>query len=216
MSTIKICGLTCVDDAQAASTSGADLLGLVFHRPSPRFVEPNEASRLTEAVAARWIGVFVDTDPEEILRIADAADLHGVQLHGGGSAAAVERLHRAGLHVIVAHRVSRQEDLATVGRSGADVDLLDTFDPDRPGGTGRSFDWRLAADVSRTHRVLLAGGLTPENVGRAIRTIRPWGVDVSSGVESVPGCKDPDKVRRFVDAARTAFGREGDRDEHER
>ena len=205
MNTIKICGLTRAKDARTAADLGADFLGLVFHRPSLRFVSPDDAARLTSAVPARWIGVFVDAPSDEILRIAGATGLHGAQLHGDEPPAMVDRLRRAGLLVIRAHRIAGADDLKAMNGFDADADLLDTFDPGRRGGTGRTFDWRFAADAARTRRVLLAGGLDAENVGDAIRTVRPWGVDVSSGVESGPGHKDPEKMSRFIDAARAAF-----------
>lgn len=205
MSTIKICGLTRADDARAAADLGADLLGLVFHRSSPRFVSPEDGARLTKAVSARWIGVFVDAPSDKILRIADAIGLYGVQLHGDEPPSIIAPLRQAGLFVIRAHRIARGGDLRAMEGFDADADLLDTFDPKQHGGTGRTFDWRLAAGVARERRVLLAGGLDAENVRNAIRTVRPWGIDVSSGVESGPGHKDPKKVARFIDAARATF-----------
>jgi phosphoribosylanthranilate isomerase len=209
MSAIKICGITRADDARAAVAQNADLLGLIFHRPSSRFVLPDDAARLTKAVPARWIGVFVDAPADEILRIAAAVGLHGVQLHGAEPAALVDRLRQAGLFVIKAYRIARAEDLASLADSNADANLLDAFDLVHPGGTGRTFDWHLATDVPRAQPILLAGGLHAGNVTEAIGTVRPWGVDVSSGVESSPGHKDPEKMARFVEAARAALATEG-------
>ena len=208
MNAIKICGLTRANDARTAVDLGADLLGLVFHRPSPRSISPTEAIRLTKTVTASWVGVFVDTPIDRILRIADTAGLYGVQLHGAEPGDSVSRLRRAGLFVIRAHRIARAEDLPPAD-SEADADLLDAFDPTQPGGTGKAFDWRLAIDMTHERRILLAGGLDARNVAAAIGTVRPWGVDVSTGVESSPGHKDPEKMARFVASARAAFAGAG-------
>lgn len=218
MSVIKICGLTRVEDAVVALESGADFLGLIFHRPSTRYVETGAAVALVKALgdralSARWIGVFVDESPDEVRRIVDAVGLDGVQLHGDEEPEDVERLRRDGLFVIKGHRISGSEDLARLDAFEADAHLLDTHVPGSPGGTGKTFDWSLAARVPGEHCILLAGGLTAENVAEAIGTVKPWGVDVSSGVESAPGVKDPDKIRRFIAVARDAFVREGGRDE---
>lgn len=214
MSVIKICGLTRVEDAVVASETGADFLGLVFCRSSPRYVETRTAAALVRALGdralpAQWIGVFVDESPDEVLRTVDTVGLDGVQLHGRERPEAVERLRRNGLFIIKGHRVSGSEDLAKLGAFKVDAHLLDTHVPDSYGGTGKTFDWSLAACVSGERRILLAGGLTVSNVAKAIDMVNPWGVDVSSGVESAPGVKDPDKIRRFITVARDAFAQEG-------
>ena len=218
MSAIKICGLTRVEDAVVASESGADFLGLVFHRSSSRYIETSAAASLVKVLkdrdsSARWIGVFVDKSPDEVRRIVDAVGLDGVQLHGDEKPEAVERLRRDGLFVIKGHRISGSEDLAKLDAFEVDVHLLDTHVPGSPGGTGRTFDWSLAARISGEHHILLAGGLTADNVAEAIGMVNPWGVDVSSGVESAPGAKDLDKIRRFIAIARDALALEGGRDE---
>lgn len=218
MSVIKICGLTRVEDAVVASKSGADLLGIIFHRPSPRHVDTGTATALVKALkdralSVRWIGVFVDKSPDEVSRIVDAVGLDGVQLHGSETPKFVERLRGDGLFVIKGHRIAGSDDLARLDAFEVDAHLLDTHVPGLPGGTGKTFDWSLAASVSGERRILLAGGLTAGNVAEAIATADPWGVDVSSGVESAPRVKDPDKIRRFIAVARDAFGREGGRHE---
>ena len=210
MSVIKICGLTHIEDATLSAECGADLLGLIFHRASARFVDPEEAAALVRAVQApsvRWIGVFVDEKPDDILRSARTIGLQGVQLHGKEPPNVVDRLRGEGLFVIKAHRVSGSVDLARLDAFEADAHLLDAYAAEAAGGTGRTFDWSLAGDASTDRRVLLAGGLTPDNVAEAIRSVRPWGVDVSSGVEAAPGRKDSEKIRRFIAAARAAFDR---------
>ena len=217
MSVIKVCGLTRVEDAVIAVESGADFLGLVFYRSSPRYVETGTASALVEALKdhtslPRCIGVFVNESTDEVLRVVDAVGLNGVQLHGSEGPEVVERLRRDGLFVIKGQRIAGSEDLARLDAFEADAHLLDTHVPGLPGGTGKTFDWSSAARVSAKYRILLAGGLTADNVGKAISTVNPWGIDVSSGVESTPGMKDPDKIRRFIAAARDAFAREGGQD----
>ncbi len=214
MSPIKICGLTRVDDALVAAEAGADFLGIIFHAPSPRAMRPAEASSLIHetkqrAPSAKWVGVFVDAPLERVRRIVDTAKLDGVQLHGDEPPEAVEQLVRAGLFVIKAFRVAARNDLAKLDDYSPSAFLLDTYAPDRHGGTGQAFDWSIALDAATQHRILLAGGLTPENVASAVEAIHPWGVDVSSGVESAPGRKDVEKMRAFIAAARHALNEKG-------
>jgi len=218
VSVIKICGLTRVEDAIVAAESGAEFLGLVFYRSSPRYVETRAATALVKMVkdrdsSARWIGVFVDESSDEVRRIVEVVGLDGVQLHGREGPELAERLRGEGLFVIKGHRIAGSEDLAHLDAFDVDAQLLDTHVPGSPGGTGKTFDWSLAARVSGERRILLAGGLTVDNVAEAIGTARPWGVDVSSGLELAPGIKDPDKIRRFTAVARDAFAQEEGRDE---
>jgi len=210
---VKICGLTRVEDVVIAVESGADLLGLIFHRPSPRYVATETAAALVKTLKdrtspAQWIGVFVDESPEDILQIVNEVGLSGVQLHGDEKPGDIERLRRDRLFVIKGHRISGRDDLAKLDAFDVDAHLFDSHVPGSPGGTGKTFDWSLAASISGEHRILLAGGLTADNVSEAICTVNPWGVDVSSGVESAPGVKDHDKIRRFVAEARAAFAKQ--------
>jgi len=213
MSVVKVCGLRRESDAIDAVTLGADLLGMVFYRRSPRAIGETEAASLVKTVRrlhadARFLGVFVDEPVESILRIAATLNLYGIQLHGDEPSEVVHRLGEAGLFVIKAHRIGARSDLSRVGTYGANADLLDTHVPGLPGGTGTAFDWSLASDRTSSQPILLAGGLTPDNVEDAICTVRPWGVDVSSGIECEPGIKDFRKMQRFIESARAAFARE--------
>jgi phosphoribosylanthranilate isomerase len=221
MSVIKICGLTRIQDALVASQLGADYLGLVFHRPSKRFVNCETATALANAVRAtdshpQMIGVFVDEPIDLILETVETVGLDGVQLHGSERPDMVADLRARNLLVIKGHRIAGHEDVAGMDAFDADIHVLDAHVAGSQGGTGRTFDWSLAAQASLTHRILLAGGLTATNVACAIETVRPWGVDVSSGVEASPGVKDAGKIREFIAAARTAFEVEGGRDGQER
>ncbi len=213
MSAIKICGLTIVEDAVAAAEAGATHLGIVFHKQSSRYVSLRRARTLIREVRCRghacdWIGVFVDQPAGRILRIADQLGLNGVQLHGSEPTAAAESLLQHGLFVVRAFRVSQTSERKAPIAQPASAYLLDSYDPDRFGGTGRSFDWSMVPELQLDRPILLAGGLAPENVAAAIRIVRPWGVDVSSGVEIAPGKKSADKMCRFVAAARAALQRE--------
>lgn len=207
MTCVKICGLTNVHDALLSAAAGADLLGLIFYPPSPRYVTPTQAGRIVEAVRrtalpACTVGVFVDEELARVRQTLSVCGLDYAQLHGAEPPGATAALLGSGYNVIKAFRVREgfvPEELAAYR---ATAYLLDTYVPGQPGGTGQAFDWNLAARARIYGPVILAGGLTPDNVGQAIRTARPWGVDVSSGVEREPGHKDADQVRRFIAAAK--------------
>jgi phosphoribosylanthranilate isomerase len=197
---VKICGITNEDDALLATALDADALGFVF-AASSRQVHPEIARDIVRRLPreVHTIGVFRNERPERIVEIVNRAGLHGVQMHGHEPPAEVEWVRKRVQFVIRAYSAG-DPALVDASRSAADIILVDSPDP----GSGRVFDWRLAEGAPRGKRILLAGGLTPENVGEAIKLVRPWGVDVSTGVEQKPGRKDPAKLRRFVEAAREA------------
>jgi phosphoribosylanthranilate isomerase len=199
---VKICGITNEDDALLAIALDADALGFVL-APSPRQVDPETVRDIVRRLPreVHTIGVFRNERPERIVEIVGRAGLRGVQLHGHEPASEVKWIRERVQFVIQAFAAG-DPALATAGASAADIILIDSPDP----GSGKVFDWRLAEGAPRGKRILLAGGLTPENVGDAIRLVRPWGVDVSTGVEAKPGRKDPVKLRRFVVEAREAAG----------
>lgn len=204
----KICGITRVEDAELAAGLGADFLGLNFWPGSKRRVSPEFAAVLAAAARAtapqvQLVGLFVDQSEGEIVGIANALVLDVVQLHGDEPPALVAALATRGLRVWKAHAVSGPADIDGLRAWPADAHLLDAPSAGR-GGSGTTFDWaHAAAAVAAGHRVVLAGGLTPDNVADAVAQVRPFAVDVASGVESAPGIKDPAKVRAFLAATRT-------------
>lgn len=202
--TVKICGITNPRDAAVAVEAGADWLGFVFYPPSPRYIEPAAARLITDDLPdhVQAVGVFVNEPNEQLRRIAEAAGLDILQVHGDESPEQLAEL--AEWQVIKALALRGSADLSRLQAFAGLPLLLDTPTPDY-GGSGQVGDWNLAAEAARRHAVILAGGLTPDNVGAAIAAVRPAGVDVSSGVEASKGRKDHDKVRAFVAAARAAL-----------
>lgn len=199
---VKICGITNSDDAQAAVEAGADALGFMLYEKSPRRVNLDQARaiirRLPPFVAR--VGVFVDPAPDDVIRAIEESGIDTVQFHGAES---VEFCRRFLVATIKAFRVQGEETLRQVGEYDAMAWLLDSYVPGQPGGTGATFNWELArAAVRLNPHVILAGGLTPANIQEAIQVVRPYGVDVSSGVESAPGKKDHALIRRFIEAVR--------------
>ncbi len=202
---VKICGITRWEDAQLAVELGAAALGFNFYVPSPRYIDPAAARaiilKLPPMVTA--VGIFADeADDEHMARIAKQAGVMAVQIHGpkiprlDGILGEFQRIRgvavKNGFHA------------GTLRPFAGDVILLDAFDPKLLGGTGKSFDWALAREETRFATIILAGGLTPENVGQAIREARPFAVDVASGVEASPGVKDRSKLRAFFQEVRRA------------
>jgi phosphoribosylanthranilate isomerase len=201
---IKICGLTRFEDAELAVQLGADAIGFVFWPDSPRAVRPEavrEIVRHLPALPVR-VGVFVNAAPGEVARVADAAALDAVQLHGDEDVH--EYLHLAPRVIKAVHVGSEAAIDAAQRLPGHVVALVDAVDPARRGGTGSLADWTGAARLARRRPVMLAGGLTDENVGEAVLAVRPWAVDVSSGVEWTPGLKSPDRLRAFFARMREA------------
>ena len=209
---IKICGVTRPEDAHLAASLGVDAIGFNFAPHSPRRVDAARARALAEGLPPflTRVGVFVDAEPEAMLAAAREAGLHVLQLHGDESPGFCQALR---FPWYKAHRVGDGFDPAGVARWGGGTFLLDAASPDRQGGTGRSFDWGIARRAAAHGRVILAGGLTPDNVAEAIGAARPYAVDVASGVESAPGRKDEALLRAFVTRAREAAARLTPREE---
>jgi phosphoribosylanthranilate isomerase len=203
---IKICGLTRPEDAAFAASIGTDWLGLNFWPRSRRFITREQAAEVAAAArAARsdvgLVGVFVDQPLEEVTELVDALRLDFAQLHGDETPDYVRSLGRRALKAIA---LTSQRDVDRLDDYSCDIFLVDTPSPGR-GGSGEVGDWELARQAGKIHRVLLAGGLTPDNVAGAVAWVAPHGVDTASGVESTPGRKEPSLMERFVTAARAAF-----------
>jgi phosphoribosylanthranilate isomerase len=202
---VKVCGITNAEDASAAVEAGADALGFIFYEQSPRYVVPAVASRIIAELPPLVlpVGVFVNEGLATVRSIMDTCGLAMAQLHGDESASYCRELSRP---VMKALRLKDRGSLLALaeyqGRGGVRGFVLDSFSEIAYGGTGQVTDWTLAAEVAKSTPILLAGGLTPENVAQAVRTVRPYGVDVSSGVESAPGKKEHAKLRAFVEAVR--------------
>lgn len=194
---VKVCGMTQWEDAKYAVEQGADAVGFIFYKKSPRSVTMKEAREIILKLPpfVDTVGVFVNESPDRVNKIADYCGLDLVQLHGEESPAFCRKIHR---RVIKAFRVADLQSIKQMEKYSVSGFLLDTFCDDLHGGTGRTFDWNLALPAKKMGPVILAGGLTPRNVAQAVRQVRPYGVDVCSGVEKTPGIKDPEKVRAFL------------------
>jgi phosphoribosylanthranilate isomerase len=199
----KVCGITNPGDARVAADAGADAIGLIFAE-SPRRVDIEEARKISIALpdGVLKVGVFVDVDPEEVLRIAREVGLDLAQLHGDEAPETVAAIRGAGLPVMKALRVRNAEALADIQSYEADLFMLDAWSARVRGGTGETFDWGLAKSVKGRGNIVVSGGLTPENVREAVEFFEPYGVDASSSLEERPGKKDGERVRRFVRAAK--------------
>jgi phosphoribosylanthranilate isomerase len=201
---IKICGITNAADGIAAVEAGADILGFVFCEASPRFVKVEAAAGIIRQLPPFVVkaGVFVDAPSDFVINAIGACGLNLLQFHGIETP---EYCGQFGLMSMKAFRICDEASLEHLKEYSTEAWLLDSYDPDKLGGTGRRFNWDLALEARSFGRpIFLAGGLTPLNVAQAIEHVRPYGVDVSSGVEATPGKKDHAKVRDFIAAAKGA------------
>jgi phosphoribosylanthranilate isomerase len=199
---IKICGITNPEDALAAVTAGADALGFMFYEPSPRHVTYALAAEIIRELPpfVAKVGVFVDATAEEVNRAIEECRIDTAQFNGEEPP---EFCGQFGVKVVKAFRIQNRESLKALPSYPTDAWLLDSFVPGKPGGTGARFNWDLAVEAKSLGKpVILAGGLTPANVAEAVQRVAPFGVDVSSGVESSPGKKDRQKIEAFIAAAR--------------
>ncbi|KPK50069.1 MAG: hypothetical protein AMJ63_15425 [Myxococcales bacterium SG8_38_1] len=198
---VKICGLTTRDDAVRCASLGADAIGLNFWPQSPRHTDIETAQSIVEALGDRveTVGVFVDFDLSQIREILQKTGISWAQMHGDEPPELVAALLPQAYKAI---GVKDGSAIELARRYPGEHLLLDASVPGMPGGTGRTFDWSIASEVAKERKLTLAGGLTPENVAEAVRIVRPFRVDVASGVESAPGRKDPEKVAAFIEAAK--------------
>ena len=194
---VKICGMTNLKDVKVAVDGGVDAVGFIFYKKSPRSVTMQAVRKIVLELPpfVDSVGIFVNETAEQINKIADRCNLDRVQLHGNESPSFCKKIRR---RVIKAIRVKDIQSLKKLSDYPVSSFLLDTFSEDQYGGTGRVFDWNLAYPAKKYGPIILAGGLTPNNVRQAIQRIQPYGVDVCSGVESQPGIKDHKKMQIFL------------------
>ena len=209
---VKICGITRLEDAELAAACGAWAIGMVMWPESPRYCGTERAAEIATAMRRRLevTGVFVNAPLDEVVAVARDVPLTMVQLHGEeGPSYCAEARRRTGLKVVKAARVRDMTTVRELTAYHTDFHLLDAYVPGRPGGTGRRFDWEIAAAHPDDPPFLLSGGLDPGNVTEAIAVAEPFAVDVSSGVEAEAGVKDPGRMRSFFEAVDTAAARVG-------
>jgi phosphoribosylanthranilate isomerase len=226
---VKICGITNLEDALAATQAGADLLGFIFYEPSPRYVAPEAVKNIVSGVRGyvssvkcqvssytlpKFVGVFVNASLEAVSHTLDECCLDLAQLHGDEPPEFIRHFAGRAFKAFRPQSLAEAESLVnkyhpspySVERQAfAPIPyyLIDAYHPTLYGGTGHVTDWTMAANIARRYPIMLAGSLTPTNVAEAIQTVKPWGVDVSSGVEAEKGRKDNEKVRRFVKVVRS-------------
>ena len=201
MTRIKICGITNLDDALMVIETGADALGFIFVANTPRYIPPDQAAKIIDNLPPfiTTVGLFVNAEQTAIETIADHCHLDVIQLHGDEPPELCRALSRRS---VKAFRVKDESSLSRLPDYHVNAYLLDTYVKRAMGGTGKVFDWNLAVKAKQYGWIILAGGLNPENVGSAVRQVRPYGVDVSSGIEAAPGHKDPAKVKAFIRSVR--------------
>ena len=198
---IKICGITNLEDANLAAGLGADALGFVFYSGSKRNVDPETVRDIISTLPPflTKVGVFVNQELDEILDIQERTGINAVQLHGDETPEFCKLLTST---IIKAIRVKDHNDLDRLAQYPVQAILLDTYSDAEYGGTGKSFDWGILDNNTITEKIILSGGLNPDNVAEAVRVVRPYAVDVSSGVEAEPGKKDREKLKKFIEAIR--------------
>ncbi|MEM7034053.1 MAG: phosphoribosylanthranilate isomerase [Chloroflexota bacterium] len=207
---IKICGLTNFADAQVAVEAGADMLGFIFFKPSPRYVAPETVKDIVATIKSqvptppRFVGVFVNESLDFVAETVAKCDLDLAQLHGEEKVEFIDAFSGQAFKACNPRSLAEAEAAATtfLTQTTAPFIMMDAYHPQLRGGTGHTGDWAVAAQIAQDHDLLLAGGLTPDNVATAIEQVNPWGVDVASGVEARKGKKDHGKVRAFIQAAR--------------
>jgi phosphoribosylanthranilate isomerase len=199
---VKICGITNMEDALIAAELGADALGFIFVKTSPRHIRPSAARKIIQELPPFVVpvGVVADTEHDEILELIEETGIGCVQLHGNESP---KQLAKFPVPVYKSFRVDKGFNLETLQRYKGSAYLLDTYVDGTLGGTGKTFDWDIAIAAKAYGRIILAGGLTPENIAEAVKKVQPYAVDVNSGVESAPGKKDKNKLEQLFKTIRS-------------
>lgn len=209
---VKVCGITNIIDAENAVLFGADALGFVF-AGSPRKISKEDARSIIEKLPPfiTCVGLFVNEDVEKVKETCQFCRIHTIQFHGNETQPYLDKF--SDFKLIKAIRIRDRSDLYQLGDFHADAYLLDSYSKEKMGGTGTTFDWKLAENLAvsrddyvKSKRIIIAGGLNPENVVNAIQIIKPFGVDVSSGIEKLPGIKDKELMRRFILNAKAVYG----------
>ena len=197
---VKVCGITRLEDAVLACELGAFAIGFIFWPGSRRYIDPPEARAIGDSLPAhvRRVGVFVDQPFEHVLRVADQGAVDVIQLHGGEPPSWASRLDRPVWKAVAVTDTFQPQAVDAIPASV--TVLLDAHDPVRKGGTGSTIDWQVAAAIASRRPVILSGGITPENIRNAVAQVRPYAIDLSSGVESSPGIKDPARIRALFSA----------------
>lgn len=196
---VKICGIQHVEDALLAAEQGADAIGFIFYAKSPRYVTPEQANQISAQLPPHVsrVGVFVNPEESELRAIQSEVKLDAIQIHGLPTVKKYRALNGSAFILAIAvSEISIQENLESY-RQHSDAILCDTHHPNLFGGTGKSFDWKIAKDLTSKYRIIIAGGLNPENVARAVDAVNPYAVDINSGVEAYPGKKDPIKIKQI-------------------
>ena len=200
---VKVCGITRLEDALAVAGYGADAIGFVFYKKSPRYIEPELAAEIVKRLPPfiTPVALFVNESEETVRDILHLAGINVVQFHGDETPEYVSLFPQ---RVIKAIRVKDESTLAPLAGYDVSAFLLDAYSPDAYGGTGKKFDWNVIKEIGSVNRIILAGGLNADNVAYAVKLVRPYGIDASSGLESSLGIKDHKKVKDFISAARAA------------
>jgi phosphoribosylanthranilate isomerase len=199
MTRIKICGITNLKDALTAVSLEVDALGFVFYPPSPRFITPDKAKQIRRQIPpfTLVVGVFVNEAKEEVIKVAKECKLDALQFHGNESPEYCDFF--SDYKTIKSFSLKEASDLEAISHYRVEAILIDAYDPARYGGTGKKANWELARAAKSFGPLILAGGLNESNIEEAIKSVKPYGVDVSSGVELKPGVKDPEKLKRLVE-----------------
>ncbi|MBU2511844.1 phosphoribosylanthranilate isomerase [bacterium] len=203
---VKICGITSKEQAIEISRLGADAIGFILYPPSPRYIEPEKVKQIICAIPpfVKTVGVFVNENPEKLISIKHSTGLDLIQLSGDETADYTRDLEENSIPIIKAFRIKNKSDLKNLEFFPATTFLLDAWSDKEYGGTGKTFDWRLLAEIKQKYEIILAGGLNPENIKQAIHSVQPYGVDISSGVEEKPGIKSIEKLKLLFERIKEA------------